>query len=232
MAVGLRIRNQGTGQLQVASGYRNLELVKSGTMNTGSFVGGSAFLMSTRDNDYLHVIRFVSPTINANSGFGISQVADGYRVYASQSSPSKSLEYYSFGYSQAEPAGPVGLRMRSQDGTVFYDSRRKGLRVLAAVPLPAGPASGVQHVGQFFPGTRIGLAVSNPRYYYQAPYPEVCYMYTDFLHLDANNNVYMTLGTMWARTAANAFTTGNITMGNTDSTMLVIDLTEVPLGFG
>ena len=40
MAVGLRVRNQGTGQIQIGAGYRNLQLAKSGTLNTGTFSGG------------------------------------------------------------------------------------------------------------------------------------------------------------------------------------------------
>lgn len=41
MAVGLRVRNQGTGQIQIGAGYRNLQLAKSGTLDTGSFQGRS-----------------------------------------------------------------------------------------------------------------------------------------------------------------------------------------------
>ena len=231
MSVGLRIRNQATGQLQIANGYKNLDLEKSGTLNTASFVGGSGILMSAQDNDYLHVFRFISPTINATSGFAQMQVAGQYRVYVSPNSPSKSLEYYSFAYSGYAPTGPVGLRLRDSNGTVFYDSRKKSLRVLQAIQLPPRNTNEIVNLGQFFPGTRIGVSIANPRYYYSAPYPEVCYMYTDAIHMDSSNNIYMSNFSLWARTAANAFTTGDTTMGNTDSTLLIVDLTEIPLGF-
>lgn len=239
MATGLRIRNQATGQLQIASGYRNLELIKSGVLDTNTFIGGgtttftrerSGFLMSTVGNDYLHVIRFPSE-LSGQSGFAVGQEVNSFKVYVNQASPSKQLEYYTFGYAAAQPTGPVGLRLRNQDGTVYYDSRRKGLRVLAAVALPDGPLTGTVPIGQFFPGRRIGLALANPRFYYLCPNPQTCSMLSDRLHLDANNNVYLSRLQLWSQNRQTAFTVGNFTMANADATMLVVDLTEVPLGF-
>lgn len=240
MASGLRIRNAGTRQIQIASGYRNLELVKSGQMNTSSFVGSgtifgsrspSGILSSTLGNDVLHVIRFVTASVSNVSGFALCQYNNSHHVVVAQNSPSKSLEYYTFGYASNEPSGPVGLRLRNPDGTAYYDSRRKGLRVLAAVSLPDTSVS-PQHLGSFFPGTRIGLALANPRYYYQSPYPESCIMLSDAIHLDANNNIYVNRIQMWSQSRATSFTVGNTTMANFEATLLVIDLTEVPLGFG
>lgn len=239
MAAGLRIRNQDTGLVQIGTGYRNLELIQSGVMNTSAFIGGgdirysrtpSGFLMSTLGNDYLHVVRFVSDTIGAASGYGISQENNSVKVCVFSNSPTKSLEYYTFGYSGNQPSGPVGLRMRNEDGTVIYDSRRKPLRVLAAVPLPntTGP---LVYLGQFFPGTKIGLALANPRYYYRSPYPEICSMATDFLHMDSANNVHLSVGQVWNQNRSTAFTVGDTVMANQDAVMLVIDLTEMPLGF-
>lgn len=239
MASGLRIRNQDTRLIQIGSGYRNLELVKSGTMNTANFVGGgdirytktpSGFLASTLLGDYIHVVRFVSDTVNQGSGFAMVQESNASMVYVIASSPTKNLEYYTFGYSSSQPAGPVGLRLRNENGQIYYDSRKKPLRVLAAVPLPStsGP---VVSVGQFFPGTKIGLALANPRYYYRSPFPEICYMYSDFLHLDSNNNVFLSVNQIWYQNRQSAFTVGDNLMANQDATLLIIDLTEVPLNF-
>ena len=245
MAVGLRVRNQGTGQIQIGAGYRNLQLAKSGTLNTGSFSGGSTggsppfaswsprgALASTNGTTNLHVCRYINDTVSTNTGFSLVQSGVTCDVYASSAAPNKSLEYYTFSAAERAASGPVGLRMRGEDGTVFYDSRRKGLRVLQVVALPtvAGPPV---EVGQFFPGVKIGIAIPSPRFYYNSPSQDRCTMTADYFHMTSDNRIFISrLQTVQQTLITNTFPVGGVTMGPQNATIFIVDLTEVPLGFG
>lgn len=245
MAVGLRVRNQGTGQIQIGAGYRNLQLAKSGTLNTGSFSGGSTggsppfaswsprgALASTNGTTNLHVCRYINDTVSTNTGFSLVQSGVTCDVYASSAAPNKTLEYYTFSAAERAADGPVGLRMRGEDGTVFYDSRRKGLRVLQVVALPtvAGPPV---EVGQFFPGIKIGIAIPSPRFYYNSPSQDRCTMTADYFHMTSDNRIFLSrLQTVQQTLITNTFPVGGVTMGPQNATIFIVDLTEVPLGFG
>ncbi|WP_329859358.1 hypothetical protein [Stenotrophomonas hibiscicola] len=245
MAVGLRVRNQGTGQIQIGAGYRNLQLAKSGTLNTGSFSGGSTggsppfaswsprgALASTNGTTNLHVCRYINDAVSTNTGFSLVQSGVTCDVYASSAAPNKTLEYYTFSAAERAADGPVGLRMRGEDGTVFYDSRRKGLRVLQVVALPtvAGPPV---EVGQFFPGIKIGIAIPSPRFYYNSPSQDRCTMTADYFHMTSDNRIFLSrLQTVQQTLITNTFPVGGVTMGPQNATIFIVDLTEVPLGFG
>ncbi|TGW21104.1 hypothetical protein E4417_06995 [Stenotrophomonas maltophilia] len=245
MAVGLRVRNQGTGQIQIGAGYRNLQLAKSGTLNTGSFSGGSTggsppfaswsprgALASTNGTTNLHVCRYINDAVSTNTGFSLVQSGVTCDVYASSAAPNKTLEYYTFSAAERAASGPVGLRMRGEDGTVFYDSRRKGLRVLQVVALPAVSGPPIE-VGQFFPGIKIGIAIPSPRFYYNSPSQDRCTMTADYFHMTSDNRIFISrLQTVQQTLISNTFPVGGVTMGPQNATIFIVDLTEVPLGFG
>lgn len=245
MAVGLRVRNQGTGQIQIGLGYRNLQLAKSGTLNTGTFAGGATggsppfgswspggVLASTNGTTNLHVCRYINDAVSTNTGFTLVQSGVTCNVYASNAAPNKVLEYYTFSAAERAATGPVGLRMRGEDGTVFYDSRRKGLRVLQAVPLPTVPGPPVE-IGQFFPGTRIGIAIPSPRFYYNSVSQDRCTMTADHFHMTSDNRIFISRLQVSQQTLiTNTFPVGGVTMGPQNATIFIVDLTEVPLGFG
>lgn len=242
MAVGLRIRNQTTSQIQIGNGYRNLQLVKSGTLDVNNFVGGgditytratSGLLTSTSGNDLMHVFRLVNGTISNSTFFTAMQESNFFKVYVNKSSPNKTFEYYTFGYSSNQPTGPVGLRLKNDDGTTLYDSRKKALRVLASITLPNSESLDPINLGQYFPGTKIGISIPNPRFYYRAPFPEQCYCNADALHMDSNNNVYYSRPQLWSQNlgSSSRFPVGQAQMGSATATAFVIDLTEVPLNF-
>ncbi len=245
MAVGLRIRNQGTGQIQIGPGYRNLQLAKSGTLNTGTFngsaTGGSpplgawasrGVLASTNGTTNLHVCRFINDAVAAVTGFTLVQSGVTCDVYASNQAPNKTLEYYTFNAAERAATGPVGLRMRGEDGTVFYDSRRKGLRVLQVVPLPTVQGPPVE-IGQFFPGVKIGIAIPSPRFYYFSQSQDRCTMNADYFHMTSDNRIFISrLQVAQQILITNTFPVGGATMGPQNATIFIVDLTEVPLGFG
>lgn len=245
MAVGLRVRNQGTGQIQIGLGYRNLQLAKSGTLNTGTFSGGatggsppfgswspSGVLASTNATTNLHVCRYVNDAVSTNTGFTLVQSRVTCSVYASSAAPNKVLEYYTFSAAERAAAGPVGLRMRGEDGTVFYDSRRKGLRVLQVVPVPTVPGPPVE-IGQFFPGTKIGIAIPSPRFYYNSVSQDRCTMTADYFHMTSDNRIFVSRLQVAQQTLiTNTFPVGGVTMGPQNASIFIVDLTEVPLGFG
>lgn len=129
MAVGPRVRSQGTGQIQIGAGYRNLQLTKSGTLNTGSFSGGgiggsppfaswspSGALASTNGTTNLHVCRYINDSVATTTGFTLVQSGVTCFVYASNQAPNKTLEYYTFNTTERAASGQVGLRMRGEDG--------------------------------------------------------------------------------------------------------------------
>lgn len=245
MAVGLRVRNQGTGQIQIGAGYRNLQLAKSGTLNTGTFSGGgtggsppsalwspSGVLASTNGTTNLHVCRYINDSVGTTTGFTLVQTGVTCFVYASNQAPNKTLEYYTFNATERAVSGPVGLRMRGEDGTVFYDSRRKGLRVLQVVALPTVPGPPVE-IGQFFPGTKIGIAIPSPRFYYFSQSQDRCTMNADHFHMTSDNRIFLSRLQVTQQTLiTNTFPVGGVTMGPQNATIFVVDLTEVPLGFG
>lgn len=240
MATGLRIRNQDTQLLQIASGYRNLELVKSGTLNVNDFIGGgdirynqaySGILASTQLSDSMHVIRFAENNVTTSSTFSIMQTQNTTKVYVAQSSPNKIVEYYTFGYSSSQPSGPVGLKLRNETGETYYDSRKKALRVLGTIQLSAIPTATPTLLGQYFQGTKIGLAFPNPRFYYDSPYPEICNMDADGLNMTSDNRVYISRKNIWYQNQVGRFQVGNTVAANQTATVFIIDLTEVPLNF-
>lgn len=245
MAVGLRIRNQGTGQIQIGLGYRNLQLAKSGTLNTGAFngsaTGGSppfgawsprGVLASTNGTTNLHVCRYINDAVAPTTGFTLVQGGVTCFVYASNQAPNKALEYYTFNATERAATGPVGLRLRSEDGTVFYDSRRKGLRVLQVVPLPTVQGPPVA-IGQFFPGVKIGIAIPSPRFYYNSTSQDRCTMFADYFHMTSDNRIFISRLQVAQQTLiTNTFPVGGVTMGPQNATIFIVDLTEVPLGFG
>lgn len=240
MSTGLRIRNQDTQLLQIASGYRNLELVKSGTLNVNNFTGGgdirynqaySGTLASTQLSNSMHVIRYIEDNVTANSAFSIVQTQNETKLYISQAAPNKIAEYYTFGYSSNQPTGPVGLKLRSEDGSTYYDSRKKSLRVLGTIQLTAIPDGGPALIGQYFPGTKIGLAFPNPRFYYDSPYPEIGNMYADGLNMTSDNRVFISQKNIWYQNQVGRFQVGNTVAANQNATVFIIDLTEVPLNF-
>lgn len=245
MAVVFRVRNQGTGQLQIGLGYRNLQLAKSGTLNTGSFAGGSTggsppfaswsprgVLASTNGTTNLHVCRYINDSVSTNTGFTLVQSGVTCDVYASSAAPNKSLEYYTFSGEEREASGEVALRLRNEDRSVIYDSRRKGLRVLQVVALPtvAGPPV---EIGQFFPGVKIGIAIPSPRFYYNSPSQDRCTMNADYFHMTSDNRIFLSRLQVTQQTLiTNTFPVGGVTMGPQNATIFIVDLTEVPLGFG
>lgn len=245
MALGLRIRNQGTGQIQIGAGYRNLQLAKSGTLNTGTFAGGGTggsppfaswsprgALASTNGTTNLHVCRYINDSVSTNTGFTLVQSGVTCDVYASNAAPNKTLEYYTFSAAERAASGQVGLRMRGENGSVFYDSRRKGIRVLQVVALPsvAGPPI---EIGQFFPGVKIGIASPSPRFYYNSSSQDRCTMTADYFHMTSDNRIFISrLQTVQQTLTTNTFPVGGVTMGPQNATIFIVDLTEVPLGFG
>lgn len=244
MAVGFRVRNQETGQIQIGLGYRNLQLVKSGTLDTGTFLGTGGvqppaartnprgFLASSNGTTNLHVCRYINNTVSVSTGFSVVQGRGTTYVYASPNAPSKTLEYYTFSGATQAASGPVGLRLRDESGGVFYDSRRKGIRVLQVVTLPAASGPPAQ-IGQFFPGTKIGIAIPSPRFYYDSVSQDRCNMTADHFHMTSDNRIFISKLTVADQTLiTNTFPIGGVTMGPQAATIFIVDLSEVPLGFG
>lgn len=243
MAVGLRVRNQGTGQIQIGSGYTNLQLAKSGTLDTGTFIGSGVvqppyaaytdrgFLASTNGTTNLHVCRYINDTVSVNTGFTLVQSGVTCYVFAANSAPNKTFEYYTFSANTYPVTGPVGLRMRDESGSVFYDSRRKGLRVLQVVSLPTVAGPPVQ-LGQYFPGTKIGIAIPSPRFYYSSSAQDRCDTTADAFHMTSDNRIYISKRQIFNQIlVTNTFPVGQATMGPQNATIFIVDLTEVPLGF-
>lgn len=243
MAVGFRVRNQGTGQVQISSDYKNLQLSKSGTLDTGTFIGSSQVqppfagfsprgsLASTNGTTNLHVCRYINDTVTVNTGFSLVQSGVTCYVFASNSAPSKTFEYYTFSATTYDVTGPVGLRLRSDDGSVFYDSRRKGLRVLQVVSLPTVPGPPID-LGQFFPGTKIGIAIPSPRFYYSSVSQDRCTTFADHFHMTSDNHIYISrLQVFQQILVTNTFPIGQATMGPQNATIFIVDLSEVPLNY-
>lgn len=245
MVVGFRVRNQGTGQIQIGLGYRNLQLVKSGTLNTGSFSGGGTggsppfarytsrgYLAGSSGTTNLHVCRYINDTVSGTTGFSVVQSGVTCYVYAATNAPSKTLEYYTFNGASLAASGPVGLRLRDESGGVFYDSRRKGIRVLQVVALPAASFPPTE-VGQFFPGTKIGIAIPSPRFYYNSVSQDRCTMSADHFHMTSDNRIFISKLTVSEQILlTNTFPIGGVTMGPQAATILIVDLSEVPMDFG
>ncbi len=251
MAVGLRVRNQASGQLQIASGYTNLQLVKSGTLDTGTFSGGSTggsppfaswanrgFLSSTKGTTDLHVIRYINDNPQFTTGYSIVNSVSRFSgisncwVFAANNAPQKTLEYYTFSGLTKTPTGPVGLRMRDESGNVFYDSRRKGLRVLQVVTLPDTFTGAIHEIGQFFPGTKIGVAIPSPRFYYSSVSQDRCSARADGIHMTSDNRIFISRQDTFAQILlTNTFPVGTATSSPQPATIFIVDLTEVPLNF-
>jgi len=243
MDVGLRVRNQGTGQIQIASGYTNLQLSKSGTLDTGTFIPGGGFqppyaantergfLANTNGTTNLHVCRYINDSVSVNTGFTLVQSGVACYVFASNSAPNKTFEYYTFSATTYPVSGPVGLRMRDESGSVFYDSRRKSLRVLQVVSLPtvAGPPI---ELGQYFLGTKIGIAIPSPRFYYSSSAQDRCTTSADAFHMTSDNRIFISRRQIFNQVLiTNTFPVGGATMGPQNATIFIVDLTEVPLNF-
>ncbi len=244
MAVGFRVRNQGAEQIQIGIGYRNLQLVKSGTLNTGTFTGFSSagtpplarynprgYLSNTNANTNLYVCRYINDSVAANTGFSLVQSTVTCYVFANNSAPNKTFEYYTFNGSTQPGVGPVGLRLRDETGGVFYDSRRKGIRVLQTVSLPANPSFPTE-IGQFFPGTKIGIAIPSPRFYYESVSQDRCVMYSDFFHMTSDNRVYISKGVLYEQILlTNTFPIGGATVSPQSAYIFIVDLSEIPMDF-
>lgn len=107
--------------------------------DTGSF-GGSAtggspplaswsprgLLATTTCTTNLHVIRYINDSVAYITGFSIVQSGVTCSVIAANNEPNKTLEYYTFDATERAASGPVGLRMRGEEGSVFYDSSGRG----------------------------------------------------------------------------------------------------------
>lgn len=245
MATGIRIRGFDSSGIQIGTGYNNLQLLKSGTISSTTFIseGGplsgfflppSGPLPSPSDPNALFVIRYLT----TNSTFGYATLkrklpvsgAIATSIFVADNAPLKIIEYYIFGKGDAPVSGDVALRIRTESGSTSYDSRRKQLRVLQSVPLP-DVAGGLSLLGQFFPGKKIGLALSNPRFLYIAPTQERCYVNTDQLSMDSSNNVWISNKQVLERVQTGAFPTGTVTAANAAASVLIIDLDEIPIPF-
>ncbi|QHJ81140.1 MAG: hypothetical protein [Caudoviricetes sp.] len=250
MAVGLRVRNQGTGQIQIANGYTNLSLFRSGTLDTGTFSGGSTggsppfaskspsgglpYAPSQTD---LHVVRYINDSVAYITGYSITQEKSrfGFKstsIWASNNAPQKTLEYYTFRNVTNNPTGPVGLRMRDESGNIFYDSRKNGIRILQAVDLPQNNSGLPLELGQFFLGTKIGIAIPSPRTYYDSVSQDRCTMRVDAIHMTSDNRIFTSrIETNSQILLGNVFPAGSATTSPQSATIFIVDLTEVPLGF-
>ncbi len=244
MAVGFRVRNQGSGQIQIGIGYKNLQLVKSGTLNTGTFIPSSSagtpprarltdrgFLSSTNGTSNLHVCRYINDSVSASTGFSLIQSNVTCYVFASSNAPSKTFEYYTFNASTQQGSGPVGLRLMEESGSVFYDSRRKCIRVLETVALPAWSGAPIQ-LGQYFVGTKIGIAIPSPRFYYESVSQDRCTMYSDFFHMTSDNRIFLSRGTVSEQILlTNTFPIGSATVSPQSAYIFIVDLSEIPMDF-
>ncbi len=244
MAVGFRVRNQGSGQIQIGIGYKNLQLVKSGTLNTGTFIGSSTsgtpplaaltargFLASTNGTTNLHVCRYINDSVSTSTGFSLVQSGLAAYVFASSNAPSKTFEYYTFNASTQQGSGPVGLRLREESGSVFYDSRRKGIRVLDTISLPTSPIQPVQ-LGQYFVGTKIGIAIPSPRFYYASVSQDRCTMSADFFHMTSDNRIFLSRNTVSEQILlTNTFPIGSATVSPQSAYIFIVDLSEIPMDF-
>lgn len=250
MSVGLRVINQGTGQVQISSGYTNLSLFRSGTLDTGTFSGGSTagnppfaswfprggLPYAPSDSD-LHVIRYVNDDVSQRTAFALTQEKSRFgfkttQIYAANNAAQKTLEYYTFRNITNNPTGPVGLRMRDESGNSYYDSRKKGIRVLQAVTLPESWTGLNYYLGQFFVGTKIGIAVPAPRLYYNSVYQDTCYMYADAIQMTSDNRIFTSRQETYTQILlGNSFPAGRASSSPQAATIFIVDLTEVPLNF-
>lgn len=205
-------------------------------MDPPPFASSSPYglLTSTAGTTNLHVVRYINDSVAFITGFSIVQSGLSCYVFAANNAPNKTLEYYTFDATERAASGLVGLRMRGEDGSVFYDSRRKGLRVLQVVPLPPPPVNTpFVEVGQFFPGTKIGIAIPSPRFYYASISQDRCTAYADAYHMTSDNRIFMSKHETFSQTLiTNTFPVGGVTMGPQNATIFIVDLTEVPMGFG
>lgn len=244
MAVGFRVRNQSTGLIQIADGYTNLQLTKSGVLDTGTFLPGSTggsppsvnggsrgLLASTNGTTNLHVIRYVNDNVAPITGFTIVQSNVLCYIYASTQAANKSLEYYTFNASTTPASGPVGLRLKNENGAVYYDSRRKSLRVLHVITLPEITGLPIL-IGQYSVGTKIGIAIPSPRFYYNSVSQDRCTMSADHFHMTSDNRIYGSRSPINSQILlSNTYPIGGATMGPQNATIFIVDLSEVPLNF-
>ncbi|QHJ80681.1 MAG: hypothetical protein [Caudoviricetes sp.] len=250
MSAGLRIRNQGTGQIQISSGYTNLSLFRSGTLDTGTFGGGSTAgsppfaswsprggLPYAPSESDLHVIRYINDSVAYITGYSITQEKSRFgfkttQIYAANNAPQKTLEYYTFRNITNNPTGPVGLRLRDESGNSYYDSRKKGIRILQAITLPQTYTGAYYELGQFFVGTKIGIAVPSPRTYYDSVSQDRCTMRVDGIHMTSDNRIFTSRqGTYSQILLGNVFPAGSASSSPQAATIFIVDLTEVPLNF-
>ncbi|WP_053091053.1 hypothetical protein [Stenotrophomonas maltophilia] len=130
------------------------------------------------------------------------------------------------------PVGIVKFGKPTAKGIPFTANVAKGLRVLQVVALPAVSGPPIE-VGQFFPGARIGIAIPSPRFYYFAQSQDRCTMTADYFHMTSDNRIFISrLQTVQQTLITNTFPVGGVTMGPQNATIFIVDLTEVPLGFG
>jgi len=250
MAVGFRVHNQSSGQIQISTGYTNLSLFRSGTLDTGTFGGGSTagsppfaswFLRgglpyAPSDSD-LHVIRYVNDNVSQLTAFALTQEKSRFgfkstNIYAANNAAQKTLEYYTFRNITNNPTGPVGLRMRDESGNSYYDSRKKGIRVLQAVTLPESWTGLNYYLGQFFVGTKIGIAVPSPRLYYNSVSQDRCTMYVDAIQMTSDNRIFTARQETYSQILlTNTFPAGSASSSPQAATIFIVDLTEVPLNF-
>lgn len=116
---------------------------------------------------------------------------------------------------------------------MFYDSRRKGLWVLQVVALQTVPGPPAE-IGQFFPGVKIGITIPSPRfYYYCSQSQDRCTMNADYFHMMSDNRIFLSRLQVTQQTLiTSTFPVGGVTIGPQNATIFIVDLTEVPLGFG
>lgn len=250
MAVGFRVHNQSNGQIQISTGYTNLSLFRSGTLDTGTFGGGSTAgsppfaswsprggLPYAPSQTDLHVIRYVNDPVAYITGCTIMQEISRFglkstQIYASNNAPNKTLEYYTFRNVTNNPSGQVGLRLRDESGNSYYDSRKKGIRILQAVTLPETYTGAYYDLGQFFPGTRIGVAVPSPRIYYESVSQDRCTMRVDAIHMTSDNRIFTSRHETYSQILlGNTFPAGKASSSPQAATIFIVDLTEVPLNF-
>ncbi len=250
MAVGFRVHNQSNGQIQISTGYTNLSLFRSGTLDTGTFSGGSTagsppfaswsprggLPYAPSDSD-LHVIRYVNDNVSAITAFSVAQEKSRFgfkstQIYAANNASQKNLEYYTFRNLTNSPTGPVGLRISDESGNAYYDSRKKGIRVLQSVTLPQSWTGANYYLGQFFVGTKIGIAVPSPRLYYNSVSQDRCSMLVDAIQMTSDNKIYTARQETYSQILlTNTFPAGNASSSPQAATIFIVDLTEVPLNF-
>lgn len=250
MAVGFRVHNQSSGQIQISTGYTNLSLFRSGTLDTGTFSGGATAssppfaswsnrggLPYAPSQTDLHVIRYINDPVAYITGYAITQEISRFgfkttQIYAANNAPNKVLEYYTFRNLTNDPSGPVGLRLSDESGNSYYDSRKKGIRVLQAITLPETYTGAYYELGQFFPGTKIGIAIPAPRTYYDSVSQDRCTMRVDAIHMTSDNRIFTSRHETYSQILlGNTFPAGKASSSPQAATIFIVDLTEVPLNF-